>query len=232
MRVGLVSQKVTILFVGSIAMKVKEKMWEGRGRPRKFRPGEAVEWRLRAPDNLLMELRICARVGKRSVNDEIIARLLLSLNYQSERSVIKTVEGERLISLAVKFETWLGQLLDGGHAQSPDDIIQDDHAEQLWMWREGERVLLPGKTTGYSMRIPDNLAEEIRTMARVHKRSLNDEMLTRLMNTLGYFTERILDQNEDGQALKVLCMEFEVFLKEKITQAEKDELPWEKESPQ
>lgn len=213
-------------------MKVKEKMWEGRGRPRKFRPGEAVEWRLRAPDNLLMELRICARVGKRSVNDEIIARLLLSLNYQPERAVIKTAEGERLISLAVKFETWLGQLLDRGESEGGEDIQNDDHAEQLWMWREGERVLIPGKTTGYSMRIPDNLAEEIRTMARVHKRSLNDEMLTRLMNTLGYFTERILDQNEDGQALKVLCMEFEVFLKEKITQAEKDELPWEKESPQ
>ena len=34
---------------------------------------EAVEWRLRAPDNLLMELRICARAGNRSVNEEIIA---------------------------------------------------------------------------------------------------------------------------------------------------------------
>lgn len=82
------------------------------------------------------------------------------------------------------------------------------------------------------MRIPENLAEEIRTMARVHKRSLNDEMLTRLMNTLGYFTERILDQNEDAQALKVLCMEFEVFLKEKISDAEKSELPWDKNSSQ
>jgi hypothetical protein len=66
------------------------------------------------------------------------------------------------------------------------------------------------------MRIPENLADEIRAMAKVHNRSLNDEMLTRLMNTLGYFTERLLDQNEDAQALKVLCMEFEVFLKEKI----------------
>lgn len=82
------------------------------------------------------------------------------------------------------------------------------------------------------MRIPENLAEEIRTMARVHKRSLNDEMLTRLMNTLGYFTERILDQNEDAQALKVLCMEFEVFLKEKISEAEKGDLPWDKNTPQ
>lgn len=213
-------------------MKVKEKMWEGRGRPRKFRPGEAVEWRLRAPDNLLMELRICARVGKRSVNDEIIARLLLSLNYQPGHPVIKTAEAERLISLAVKFEEWLGQLLDDSGAGIDENTLQDVHAEQLWMWREGERVLLPGKTTGYSMRIPENLAEEIRTMARVHKRSLNDEMLTRLMNTLGYFTERILDQNEDAQALKVLCMEFEVFLKEKISDAEKGDLPWDKNTPQ
>lgn len=213
-------------------MKVKEKMWEGRGRPRKFRPGEAVEWRLRAPDNLLMELRICARVGKRSVNDEIIARLLLSLNYQPGHPVIKTAEAERLISLAVKFEEWLGQLLDDSGAGIDENTLQDVHAEQLWMWREGERVLLPGKTTGYSMRIPENLAEEIRTMARVHKRSLNDEMLTRLMNTLGYFTERILDQNEDAQALKVLCMEFEVFLKEKISDAEKGDLPWDKNTTQ
>ena len=212
-------------------MKVKEKMWDGRGRPRKFRPGEAVEWRLRAPDNLLMELRICARAGKRSVNDEIIARLLLSLNYHSEKPVIKTAEGERLISLAVKFELWLGELLDGEKCQGDNENISDTSTERLWMWREGGRVLLPGKTTGYSMRIPENLAEEIRVMARVHKRSLNDEMLTRLMNTLGYFTERILDQNEDGQALKVLCMEFEVFLKEKIAVIEKEVFPWDKSNP-
>ena len=94
-------------------MKVKEKMWDGRGRPRKFRPGEAVEWRLRAPDNLLMELRVCARTGKRSVNDEIIARLLQSLNYQPDVPVIKTAEGERLISLAVKFEDLMGMHIPG-----------------------------------------------------------------------------------------------------------------------
>jgi len=69
-------------------------------------------------------------------------------------------------------------------------------------------------------------------MARVHGRSLNDEMLTRLMSTLGYFTARVLDQNEDAQALKVLCMEFEVFLKEKISDVEKSGLPWDKNSPQ
>lgn len=179
-----------------------------------------------------MELRICARAGNRSVNDEIIARLLLSLNYQPGKAVIKTAEGERLIALAVKFEEWLGNLLDGESVGVVDDVKVPPKQEQLWVWREGERILLPGKTTGYSLRIPENLADEIRAMAKVHNRSLNDEMLTRLMNTLGYFTERLLDQSEDAQALKVLCMEFEVFLKEKIREVEKSDLPWDERPSQ
>jgi hypothetical protein len=126
-------------------MKVKEKLWDGRGRPRKFQPGEAVEWRLRAPDNLLMELRICARAGNRSVNEEIIARLLLSLNYQPGKPVIKNAEGERLIALAVKFEEWLGKLLDGESVDVAEDVKVPPKQEQLWVWREGERILLPGK---------------------------------------------------------------------------------------
>ncbi|EJO2374355.1 Arc family DNA-binding protein [Salmonella enterica] len=211
-------------------MKVKEKMWDKRGRPRKFQPGEVVEWRLRAPDNLLMELRICARMGKRSINDEIIARLLLSLNYHPDVPLIKTVDGERLISLAVNFENWLSDLFGDDGEIEMDERDSNIQPERLWIWRKGERVLLPGKTTGYSMRIPENLAVEIRTMARVHKRSLNDEMLTRLMSTLNYFTERVLDQNENAQALKVLCIEFEEFIKEKISETEKSAQPWDKNS--
>jgi hypothetical protein len=38
-------------------------------------------------------------------------------------------------------------------------------------------------------------------------------MLTSLMNSLGYLTERILDNNEDTQALKVLTMAFEWYLR-------------------
>lgn len=106
---------------------------------------EAVEWRLRAPDNLLMELRICARAGNRSVNEEIIAVLLLSLNYQPGKPVIKTAEGERLIALAVRFEEWLGQLLDSESVDAVNEVNAPLKQEQLWMWREGERVLLPGK---------------------------------------------------------------------------------------
>jgi hypothetical protein len=81
------------------------------------------------------------------------------------------------------------------------------------------------------MRIPENLADEIRAMAKVHNRSLNDEMLTRLMNTLGYFTERLLDQNEDAQALKVLYG-IRGFLKEKIKEVEKSDLPWDEKPSQ
>ena len=209
-------------------MKVKENLWEKRGRPRKFTAGETVEWRLRAPDNLLMELRVCARISERSVNDEIIARLLISLNYQPHVPVIKTVEGERLISLAVKFEEWLCDLLSNGNEDENENRKEKARDEPAWMWCEGVRVLIPGKTSGYSMRIPENLASEIRIMARVHKRSLNDEMLTRLMNSMGYLTQRLLDQNEDAQALKVLCMSFEWYLREKLSEAEDVPLPWNK----
>jgi len=209
-------------------MKVKEKLWGHRGRPRKFTAGEIVEWRLRAPDNLLMELRVCARIGERSVNDEIIARLLTSLNYQPHMPVIKSADGERIISLAVKFEEWLDVLLSQGKDSDTAGEDGSESDEMVWMWREGERIHIPGKTSGYSMRIPENLAQEIRIMARVHKRSLNDEMLTRLMNSLGYLTERLLDQNEDAQALKVLCMAFEWYLRDRISEAEQVPLPWNK----
>lgn len=207
-------------------MKVKEKMYEGRGRPRKFQPGEVVEWRLRAPDNLLLELRICARLGKRSINDEIISRLLISLNYQSDKPIIRTANAEKLISLAARFEGWLDALLSGG-GERRSVVVESSQDEHLWVWCKGERELISGKASGYSMRIPENLADEIRVMARVHGRSLNEEMLTRIMASMGYYTDRVLDQNEDAQALKVLCIEFEEYLKERIEDAEKKALPWD-----
>ncbi|MBK0019637.1 DNA-binding protein, partial [Kosakonia sp. S42] len=39
---------------------------------------------------------------------------------------------------------------------------------------------------------------------------------------------RLLDQNEDAQALKVLCMAFEWYLREKLSEAEDVPLPWNK----
>ena len=217
---------------GTIVMKVKEKLYEGRGRPRKFQPGEIVEWRLRAPDSLLMELRVLARIGKRSINDEIIARLLLSLNYQPDKPVIRTARAEKLISLATRFEMWISTLKPHADNQSAvkDADLNDD--EYLWVWINGEKEVIKGKASGYSMRIPENLSDEIRVMARLHKRSLNEEMLTRILVSMGYYSAGILEQNDDAQALKVLCLEFERYLKERIEEAEKRALPWEDSPPE
>lgn len=201
-------------------MKVKEKMYETRGRPRKFTPGDTIEWKLRAPDSLLLELRICARAGNRSVNEEIVARLMVSLNYRPNLNLIKTIKGEKLISFAARFEDWLSSLVFCedeekfvGRNKSPVD-------KKLWIWRAGERILVHGKAASYSMRIPENLADEIKIMARIQHRSLNDEILTRLMDSLGYFTERLLAQNDDVQSLKVLCLLFDEFLSDKLKEAE------------
>ena len=45
-------------------------------------------------------------------------------------------------------------------------------------------------------------------------------------------TEAFAALEAGAQALKVLCMEFEVFLKEKITEVEKEDLPWDEGEPQ
>ncbi|HIE9814391.1 TPA: Arc family DNA-binding protein [Klebsiella pneumoniae] len=144
-----------------------------------------------------------------------------SLNYQSDKPIIKTASAEKLISLAVRFEEWISDLL-GIEGDNPEWTGSDNaENEHLWVWCEGEKKLIPGKASGYSMRIPENLAEEVRVMARVHGRSLNEEMLSRIMNSLGYYSQRVLEQNEDAQALKVLSIEFEKYLIEKITEAER-----------
>jgi hypothetical protein len=204
-------------------MTTSDKTNSGRGRPRKFQPGETVEWRLRAPDSLLLELRIAARMSERSVNEEIITRLLQSLNYQTDKSLISTVDAEKLIYLAVKFEEWLSGLINNTPAGSADCVASKD--ETVWIWRESEKRAITGKISGHNIRIPENLATEIKVMARLHDRSQNEEVLTRLLDSFGYYSQRILEQNEDVQALKVLCIEFEEYLKVKIKEAENPSIP-------
>lgn len=208
-------------------MKVKEKLLDGCGCLCKFQSGEVVEWWLCVLDNLFMELRICVRVGNRSVNEEIIVRFLLLLNYQLGKFVIKNVEGECFIVLVVKFEEWLGKLFDGEFVDVVEDVKVLFKQEQLWVWCEGERILFLGKIIGYSMCIFENFVDEIRVMVKVYNCSFNDEMFICLMNMLGYFMERLFDQNEDVQVFKVFCMEFEVFLKEKIREVEKSDFLWD-----
>ncbi|WP_316045812.1 Arc family DNA-binding protein [Serratia ficaria] len=88
-------------------MKVKENMGDDRGRPRKFAPGEITKYALRIPENLLNELRVSARIQKHSLNDEILSRLMLSLNYSPKRPVSRTEEAEQLIILAREFAEFL-----------------------------------------------------------------------------------------------------------------------------
>lgn len=206
-------------------MKVKVNLYERRGRPRKFQPGEITEWNIRAPENLLMELRIFARTRQRSMNDEIMARLMESLNYRSDVPIIKTVEGQQLMALARKFSEWLTET-------NPEIIVRKDPEstadESTHAWIGDRRTLLPGKTLQYSMRIPENLATEVRVMAQINQRSINDEVLTRLMHSLGYFTESWLGRDRDVTVIKVLAIEFEQFIRLKTEEAEKAALPWNK----
>ncbi|MFS7282047.1 Arc family DNA-binding protein [Serratia proteamaculans] len=90
-------------------MKVKENMNDGRGRPRKFAPDEEIRWGLRIPENLLMELRISARVAGHSINDDILSRLMASLNYTPKKEVITSEEGRKLVFLARLFSEFIEQ---------------------------------------------------------------------------------------------------------------------------
>jgi hypothetical protein len=198
-----------------------------RGRPRKLDPETKIEWRLRAPDNLLMELRICARIANRSLNEEINSRLSVSLGYQTGAKIIKTTEAEKLVSLTAYFSNWLSEFVQmPNHNTSPAKPEAEN--EIVWFWRNGEKTPLEGKASGYSIRMPADLSEELKIMARIHKRGLNEEVITRLMVSLNYFTECVLDHNEDTQALKLLCLKFKEFIAEEILKAETEESPKDK----
>ena len=88
-------------------MKVKEKLGDERGRPRKFAPGDEVRWGLRMPEDLLMELRISARVAGHSINDEMLSRLMASLNYKPKKETLDSQEGKRLVTLARYFSEFI-----------------------------------------------------------------------------------------------------------------------------
>lgn len=206
-------------------MKVKENLYEKRGRPRKFKAGDITEWNIRAPENLLMELRIFARTRQRSMNDEIMQRLMESLNYRPDMPLIKTVEGQQLQALSRKFYEWITET----HPEIPQKPDAESTAdESTHAWIDERRVLLPGKTQQYSMRIPENLATELRLMAQINQRSINDEILTRLMHSLHYFTETWVGRDKDITALKVLALSFDKFIREQTESVEEAALPWNK----
>ena len=208
-------------------MKVKENLYEHRGRPRKFEPGEIIEWRFRIPANLLDELKTFARARKQSINDEIINRLMESLNYRPGVPSIKTVKGEMLISLAKKFHQWIDETRPDALGEKKD---RNPRKEKVHAWKEGKRIFIPGDSSQYSLRLPENLANEIRVMACFNRRSLNDEMVTRILDSMGYFTECFLGKGEKIDELKVLALEFESYIKEKIDKVESTNIPWRRDN--
>ena len=111
---------------GINTMKVKENVIDGRGRPRKFAPGEEIRWGLRIPENLLMELKISARVAGHSINDDILSRLMSSLNYTPKKEVISSDEGRMLVVFSKLFSEFVDQHVGELSPEQKLDTSEDE----------------------------------------------------------------------------------------------------------
>ncbi|ADU73043.1 MAG: hypothetical protein QM578_19125 [Pantoea sp.] len=191
-------------------MKVKEKLGDGRGRPRKYAQGEMQYRKLWLPENLLMELRVAARVRGYTTNDEVISRLVSSLRFTPRRPVIKTDEGQRMVALARLFDEFL---------QSRLDIIRREYAVQENNGAD-RKTFVPGKNRAFSSSFPLNLRRDMEISARFNQRSVNQEIMERLLDSLNYFTEQQLPENEEVRRLRELAILFDEFIAEKVAVAE------------
>lgn len=191
-------------------MKVKEKLGENRGRPRKYTPGEVRYRVLWAPDNLLLELRIAARVRGVSMNDEVVGRLVQSLNFTPKKPLIRSEEGERLLALARLFDEFI---------QSRLDIIREEYARDHPV-TDGAREFIPGKMRRFSSSFPVNLKKDMEISARFNRRSMNQEIVQRLLASLNYFTEQQLPENEEVRRLRSLAILFDEFITSRVAVAE------------
>ena len=191
-------------------MKVKEKLGERRGRPRKYAQGEMQYRKLWLPENLLTELRIAARVRGYTTNDEIISRLITSLQFSPRRPVIKTGEGQRLVALARLFDEFI---------QSRLEVIRQQYAAELKN-QEDKKVFIPGQKRAFSSSFPVNLKRDIGISARFNKQSMNEEIMQRLLGSLNYLTEHQLPENEEVHRLRELAVLFDEFITEKVSRAE------------
>lgn len=191
-------------------MKVKEKMADGRGRPRKYARGEMQYRKLWLPENLLMELRVAARVRRYTTNDEIISRLITSMQFSPRRHVIKTDEGQRLVALARMFDEFI---------QSRLDIIREKCRNNEDK-NTDKKTFTPGKSKAFSSSFPENLRRDMEISARFNRRSVNMEIQVRLLDSLNYLTEQQLPENEEVRRLRELAILFDEFILEKVVVAE------------
>ncbi|WP_037035616.1 Arc family DNA-binding protein [Rahnella sp. WP5] len=191
-------------------MKVKEKIYERRGRPRKYTMGEVRYRVLWAPENLLLELRIAARVRGVSMNDEVVGRLIQSLDFTPKKPIIKTEEGERLLALARLFDEFI---------QSHLDMLREKYAQEATVG-DDKRPFVAGKMRRFSSSFPVNLKKDMEISARFNQRSMNQEIVQRLLGSLNYFTEQQLPENEEIKRLRSLAVLFDEFIVSKVAEAE------------
>ena len=201
-------------------MKVKEKMGDGRGRPRKYARGEMQYRKLWLPENLLMELRVAARVRRYTTNDEIISRLISSLHFSPRRHVIKTDEGQRLVALARMFDEFIQSRLDVIRAEYQ---VKDDALTE-------KKPFVTGKNRSFSSSFPENLRRDMEISARFNRRSMNMEIQERLLDSLNYLTEQQLPENEEVKRLRELAILFDEFILDKVVVAENPIAGKDKES--
>ncbi|WP_421589729.1 Arc family DNA-binding protein, partial [Rahnella aceris] len=180
------------------------------GRPRKYTMGEVRYRVLWAPENLLLELRIAARVRGVSMNDEVVGRLIQSLDFTPKKPIIKTEEGERLLALARLFDEFI---------QAHLDMLREKYAQEATVV-DDKRQFVAGKMRRFSSSFPVNLKKDMEISARFNQRSMNQEIVQRLLGSLNYFTEQQLPENEEIKRLRSLAMLFDEFIVSKVAVAE------------
>ena len=153
---------------------------------------------------------VAARVRRFTTNDEIISRLITSMQFSPRRHVIKTDEGQRLVALARKFYEFI---------QSRLDIIRVEF-QQNEMRQAEKKPFAPGKNTAFSSSFPENLWRDMEISARFNRRSVNMEIQQHLLASLNYLTEQQLPENEEVRRLRELAILFDEFILEKVVMAE------------
>lgn len=194
-------------------MKENEIVREKRGRPRKYAEGEVRFRVLWAPENLLMELRVAARVRGVSMNDELVGRLNQSINFKPTNPTISSEDGERFLALSRLFEEFI---------QAHLDILREKYSSEA-KTDSAEREFIPGKLKRFSSSFPVALKKQMEMSARFNRRSINQEIVQRLLGTLNYFTEQQLPENEEIQKLRSMATLFDEFIVSKISDTETNE---------
>lgn len=197
-------------------MKVKEELGPRRGRPRKFSAGETEQRNIRAPENLLMELRVAARLRGVSTNDEIISRLIQSMDFTPRKPVIKTEEGERLMALARLFDEFIQ-----ARVEEIREKYRDETPEQV-----GKKTFIPGPMRMFSCSFPVRLRDQMIISARFNQQSTNHEIYHRLLASFNYLTDQQLPENEEVHRLRSLAMMFDEFVISRVSDAERSRAPW------